>query len=255
MSARYTGRSTPAMTLLCAVADALGPLVDRVVFIGGAIAPLLQTHPISPRVRPTNDVDGVAITASYSDFHRLQEDLRRRGFQQRAIEAEATPHAHRWTTPDGGLFDLMPAGTHLGASGNPLDRIAIESAESIQIERPGAATLVVHHASAPAFLGLKWAAYQDRGESDLFGSHDIEDILAVLASRPAVEQECAAILAPRLRVAIAAMAQTLITDEQTLGELLAAHVIAEDPTDAITVHRHVRAVLQRLAIPAEAPQS
>lgn len=253
MSDRYTGRSTPALTHLCAIAEALGPLVDRVVFIGGAIAPLLQTHPISPRVRPTKDVNGMAITTSYRDFHRLQDDLRRRGFQQRAIEAEATAHAHRWTTPDGGLFDLVPVGTHLGASGNPLDRIAIESAESVQIERPGAAPLVVRHASASAFLGLKWAAYQDRGEGDLFGSHDIEDVLAVLASRPAVEQECAAISEPRLRVAIAAMAQTLSADDETLGELLAAHVAVDETTHAPTVHRQIRAVLQRLALLAEAP--
>ena len=253
MSDRYTGRSTPALTHLCAVAEALGPLVDRVVFIGGAIAPLLKTHPISPRVRPTKDVNGMAITTSYRDFHRLQDDLRRRGFQQRAIEAEATTHAHRWTTPGGGVFDLVPAGTHLGASGNPLDRIAIESAESVHIERPGAAPLVVRHASAPSFLGLKWAAYQDRGEGDLFGSHDIEDILAVLASRPAVEQECAAISEPRLRVAIAAMAQTLSADDETLGELLAANVVVDNGKDAHAVHRQIRTVLQRLALLAEAP--
>lgn len=162
MSARYTGRFTPALTHLCAIAEALGPLVDRVVFIGGAIAPLLQTHPISPRVRPTKDVDGLAITASYGDFDRLQEDLRGRGFQQRAIE----------------------------------------SAESVQIERLETATLVVRHASAPAFLGLKWAAYQDRGQGDLFGSHDIEDLLAVIASRPALVEECAVISQPRLRVTL-----------------------------------------------------
>ncbi len=253
MSARYTGRPTPALTHLCAIADALGPLVDRVVFIGGAIAPLLQTHPISPRVRPTKDVDSMAITTSYRDFHRLQDDLRQRGFQQRAIGAEATAHAHRWTTPYGGLFDLVPAGTYLGASGNPLDRIAIESAESVQIERPRAAPLVVRHASAPLFLGLEWAAYHDRGEGDLFGSHDIEDVLAVLASRPALEQECAAISEPRLRVAIAALAQTLIADEETLGELLYAHVVVDEMNDARTVHRQIRDLLHRLALLAVAP--
>lgn len=247
MSARYAGRSTPALTHLCAIAEALGPLVDRVVFIGGAIAPLLQTHPVSPRVRPTTDVDGIALTVSYRDFHRLMEELRRRGFQQRAIESEATAHAHRWTTPDGGHFDLVPAGTHLGASGNPLDRIAIESAEPVLIESPGGAPLVVRRASAPSFLGLKWAAYQDRGQGDLFGSHDIEDILAVLASRPAIVEECAAISEPRLRVAIAAMAQLLTTDEETLGELLAANVVVDEMTHSSAVHRQIRTVLQRLA--------
>ncbi len=253
MTDRYTGRSTPALAHLCAIAEALGPLLDRIVFIGGAIAPLLQTHPISPRVRPTTDVDGLVITSSYGDFHHLQEELRRRGFQQRASAADATAHAQRWTTPDGGLFDLVPAGTHLGASGNALDRIAIASAVSVQIENPGVERLVVQHASAPAFLGLKWAAYQDRGEGDLFGSHDIEDVLAVIASRPTLSEECDAISEPRLRVAVAQLAQTLVADEETLGELLAAQVVVDEAKDALTVHRQIRAVLQGLALLAEAP--
>jgi len=42
-----------------AVARALGPLVDEVVFVGGTIPALLITDPAAPRIRPTKDVDFV----------------------------------------------------------------------------------------------------------------------------------------------------------------------------------------------------
>jgi hypothetical protein len=43
--------------------------------------------------------------------------------------------------------------------------------------------------SAPAFLATKWEAFADRGGGDLHGSHDIEDIVTVVAGRPEVVEE------------------------------------------------------------------
>src|SRR5690606_21325775 len=54
---RYDGRQTPALGLLRRTAQDLGPLLDRVVFIGGTIAPLLQASPLFPEVRTTIDTD------------------------------------------------------------------------------------------------------------------------------------------------------------------------------------------------------
>ena len=73
----------------------------------------------------------------------------------------------------------------------------------------------------------------------------------VLASRPAVAEECAASLKLRLCVAIACMARTLIADDETLGELLAAHVVVDDTSDAPAVHRQIFAGQQQLALPTE----
>lgn len=242
----FGGRTTPALDLLGRVAEALGPLVDRVVFIGGAIAPLLQTHPVSPRVRPTKDVDGVAITASYSDFHILQEQLRTRGFVQRAKEADTSRHAHRWTTPTGILFDLVPAGTHLGGSGSPLDQVAVDTAVAIALHTSNRAAMVIRHADAPTFLALKWAAFEDRGGGDLLGSHDVEDILAVVASRPSLPSECAS--APeRVQTVLRAMASTLMASEDTLGEVLQAHVVVDHGHDQSQVHLFARDHLRLLA--------
>ena len=163
------------------MARALGPLNSRLVFIGGAIAPILQTDPPFLSARVTKDVDGVAATDSASDHAALQAELRARGFR----EATSDRHAHRWITPDESLFDLIPAGDHLGASGQVWDTIAIETAVALQLE-PG---LTIRHASAATFLALKWAAFRDRGANDPFASHDLEDIIGVIASRPGIVNE------------------------------------------------------------------
>ena len=78
---RYTGRNTPALDALRRITVSLGNERERVVFIGGAIAPLLHTHAILPVVRPTKDVDAIVATATYADFGHLEDALRRSGFR------------------------------------------------------------------------------------------------------------------------------------------------------------------------------
>ena len=129
-------------------------------------------------------------------------------------------HAHRWITLNGSLFDLVPAGTHLGGSGNPLDQVAVETAVSITLSSPTGRTTIIRHADAPTFIALKWAAYTDRGDGDLIGSHDVEDILAVLASRPSLRSECAQ-SSDRVRVIVRTMTDVLLEREDRFGRTLA----------------------------------
>lgn len=173
------------LALVAEVARALGDLRGRIVFIGGAIAPLLQIDRAFAAPRPTSDVDAIVVTANYSDFEALRSELRSRGFR----EIQNTRHAHKWTTPGAGRieFDVVPAGTHLGASGNPWDTVAVETAVETTLEEG----LTIRHASAPGFLGLKFAAFHDRGLEDPFGSSDLEDVFALLASRATLPEECA----------------------------------------------------------------
>jgi hypothetical protein len=160
-----------------------------VVFIGGAIAPLLQTDPPFPHVRPTDDVDAVATTVKYTEQAQLEQFLRDVGFQHAGVMGthRRTQHAHRWVSPTGVLFDLVPSGEHLGASGNQLDAIAIETAVTTVVDG-----VEIRHVNAPGFLVLKWAAYLDRGENRPMDSEDIEDIVALLVSRPLLLEEIAA---------------------------------------------------------------
>jgi predicted nucleotidyltransferase len=220
----------PAFQRLALVAQALGGLRERVVFIGGAIAPLLHTDPPFRRARITSDVDAIIATVSYADAQRVQDELVRLGFRRNLADAR---HAHRWMA--GGIpFDLVPAGEHLGATGGLPDRLAVETAVSTTLT-PG---LTIRHASGPGFLALKWAAYQDRGLKDPLYSDDLLDILALLASRPRILEEVAA--APSdLRAYVAERSNSFLTDPNT-EDLLAAHLNnAQDPAATIAAVRTI----------------
>lgn len=214
----------------------LGDLASHVVFIGGAIAPLLQTDPPFPRARITSDVDGVMASSTYTESERVRRKLAERGFRQ---IIEKTRHVHRWIGPSRIAFDLAWAGEHLQGSGNPWDAIAIKTAVEATLGRG----LSIRHASAPAFLAQKWAAYHDRGRGDPLGSRDLEDILALLASRPAIIDEVAA--APqKLQAYVAEQAASFLRDPLA-EDLLAAHLNnSQDPPATITA---VNAVLGRLS--------
>jgi predicted nucleotidyltransferase len=160
-------------------------------------------------------VDAVVATTSYAEFHRVTKTLTRLHFRQ--IPGE-TMHVHRWRSPENVPFDLVPAGVHLGASGNWLDEVTAETAETAELE----AGLTIRHASAPAFLALKWAAHNDRGVAQPRESHDLEDLLALLASRPGIEHEVSTAPA-RLGQYIAIQARAFL-DDSAHEDLLAAHL-------------------------------
>ena len=225
----------PSLAPLASVARALGPLVTDVVFIGGAVAPLLQTSPPFPRVRPTKDVDAIVASAGYGDVERLHRRLEAQGFRP----AMSGRHLHQWLAPDGTAFDLVPAGAHAGGSGNPWDAAAIETAMTHDIE-PG---LTIRHVSAPGFLALKWGAFRDRGQADPLNSHDLEDIIALIASRPQVVPELRA--APQsLAGFIAEWTRWLLAHEYR-DDLLAANL-----NNATSVTATTAVVLERLFLMA-----
>jgi predicted nucleotidyltransferase len=231
---------TPSLDRLVRVATALGDLRHQVVFIGGAVAPLLQTHPPFPRVRPTKDVDGVVASTSYGNAAQLHTALRARGFE---LDTRSTAHVHRWRLPCLPLgeriaFDLVPAGTHLGGTGGPWDQVAIDTAT-----RTTLAGITFRHVSAPGFLGLKWAAHLDRGASDPLTSHDLEDLLALVAARPSIVDEVASAPAV-LRTLLRDQAAIFLADPDA-AELLDAHL--NNANDRAAVADTVRERLTAMA--------
>ncbi len=215
------------------IARALGDLSADVVFIGGAIAPLLQTHPVIPGIRPTKDVDALVASTSYGSFQAVRDKLVARGFK---IDSSNPSHAHRFISPDRIPFDLVPTGDHLGTSGSEWDRLAIETSVSAEIE-PG---LWIRHASAPAFLALKWAAFNDRGTTDPFQSHDLEDILALVVSRPLIVKECSEAPEPirnQIRVGFQWLAKDPGYDDLVAGHLANAQSFQEMAAQLrVTIH-------------------
>jgi hypothetical protein len=226
----------PVLGRLATVAAELGDLAARVVFVGGAIAPLLQTDPPFPRARVTSDVDGLVASQRYADLDALARQLRARGFRQHAAPA----HIHRWMSPSGIPVDLVPAGAHPGGSGNPWDAAALDTAELATLPGGG----VIRHANAPAFLAQKWAAHHDRGRDYPLDSHDLEDVLALLASRPGLAGEVAA-ASPEVRAYLAEQARVFLADPDA-EDLLAAHLNnAQEPAATVAAVRRVLAEMTR----------
>ena len=86
-------------------AGILGPLLDEVVFVGGATVHLWITEEAAPPVRATDDVDVICDVTTYSEYQALAERLRNRGLE----EAIGEPIICRWRHRQSGLaIDVMP---------------------------------------------------------------------------------------------------------------------------------------------------
>jgi hypothetical protein len=70
----------PSVQRLVTIAHELEEaLCEKIVFIGGAVLPILETDfTILRSARPTKDVDGVTGTTSYSKLFDLEEAVRER---------------------------------------------------------------------------------------------------------------------------------------------------------------------------------
>jgi predicted nucleotidyltransferase len=64
-----------------------------------------------------------------------------------------------------------------GAAVDQTQRHELRSGLTISIPRP------------PVFLATKLAAFKGRGDDDLLGSHDLEDIITLVAGRPEIVEE------------------------------------------------------------------
>lgn len=89
---------------------------------------------------------------------------------------------------------------------------------------------------------LKLAAYKDRGAGDPFASHDLEDVLALLASRPGLVLEVEA-APPEVREFIGTSAAELL-GRPDIEDLLAAHLNnAQAPEEVVAGVRGALAAL------------
>jgi hypothetical protein len=71
-------------------------------------------------------------------------------------------------------------------------------------------------------MALKWAAFNDRGSRDPFSSHDLEDILALLASRPTIVAEVND--APESIRSFVSDRSRMLLDLGDFDDLIAAHL-------------------------------
>jgi predicted nucleotidyltransferase len=190
--------------MLKTVAVALGDdLRARLVFVGGCTTALYITDAITLEgVRATDDVDLIVDLVGFAEWAELMDRLRQRGFSE---------------APDDNIIcrmrlgelkvDFMPDDEAILGFSNRWYAKGIETAIPASLDE----TLVIRHLTPPLFVATKLEAYCGRGDGDLIGSRDAEDILLVVDGREELLQEVAA-AGPEVRTYIAERIVDLLAD-------------------------------------------
>ena len=161
-----------SVAMLAHIARALGPLVDKVVFVGGSTVPFYLTDPGAMTARPTEDVDCVVEVVSLGKYYEIEAELGRLGFV-RAVAA-GDPIC-RWKY-QGLTADIMPSTS--GILGFSNKWYSAGCANSLKVALPGGGAARIF--SLPYFLASKIEAFLGRGNGNFLFSPDMEDIITVL---------------------------------------------------------------------------
>lgn len=173
----------PNLPQLRRIAQALGDLRERVVFVGGAVAGLLVTDPLADSVRATVDVDAV-VHADRIGFRRIGQQVAQRGF----VQDVSSDVICRWVHKASGLvFDLMPVQPDVLGFSNRWYPYAVQTAQPVDLGEG----ITIRLVSAVAFVATKLEAFASRGGGDFLTSHDLEDVLNIVDGREELVAEMA----------------------------------------------------------------
>lgn len=166
-------------------ATALAQLPDEVVFLGGATVELWATDEAAPEFRPTEDVDVIVEIATVAAYYDFESRLREAGFENDEEGGVICRFRHR----DSGLIlDAMPTEAPILGFENRWQTEAFGRA--VAVELPSGRSI---RAVPPAYLlATKLEAFRSRGDGDLYGSRDFEDVVALVDSREELVGEVAA---------------------------------------------------------------
>jgi predicted nucleotidyltransferase len=204
------------------IAEALGPLRERFVFLGGSATGLLITDQKAAAIRVTKDVDVIVEVATQSAYYQIDEALRAQGFRNDTSEGAPTCRYRLENL----ILDVMPTDPTILGFSNQWYPEAIHTAHEVVLPCGLTIRLV-----APAyFLGTKLEAFFGRGQSDYYGSHDLEDLLAVVDGRPVIEREIEN-APPALRAYLSGKLGALLADAQ-FCYALAGHVPGDPGSQA-----------------------
>lgn len=170
--------------LLELAVEILGPVVDEVVFVGGATIHLWLTEATTPPVRTTDDVDVICDVAGYGEYQALAERLRERHLE----EAIGEPVICRWRHRESGLaIDVMPTSEEVLGFSNAWYELGIETA----VERTLSSGARIRAVAPPVVIATKLAAWRGRGGDDILTSLDVHDIVVLIDGRPELVDELA----------------------------------------------------------------
>ena len=195
--------ANPNIALLTSIAHAMGSLCEQVVFVGGCATGLLITQPMVADARATEDVDAIVEVASLVGYLALAQQLMVLGFKQ--TMADNTP-PFRWHW-NGMQLDLVPLDEKVLGFANRWYKPGFEAALSTVLP----SGLALRHLSAPYFMATKLEAFKDRGNNDIYMSHDLEDVITVVDGRPELVDELAT-APPDVRQFVATVVQGVLNN-------------------------------------------
>jgi hypothetical protein len=153
------------------IASALDDLNAKFVFVGGSTLPFYLPQAMKATARPTEDIDVVVEIVGRAKKADFEEALRKKGFKN---DTSKGAHTNRWKFKEI-TVDIM--GTEEKTFGFTNQWYA-EGVENSWVQTLGKQEIKI--LSLPYFIATKIEAFKSRGKYDFIGSHDIEDIVAVL---------------------------------------------------------------------------
>lgn len=199
------------------VAENLGLLRTKVVFLGGSATGFHITDSAEPEIRATKDVDIIVEVASIVEYHKLEKTLGELGFFQKMQEDDPIC---RWYIDDVAV-DVMPTDENILGFSNRWYLPAIKNSVTIELEP----NLEIQIVTAPYFLGTKLDAFFGRGRGDYLTSHDMEDIINFVNGRVEILEDIKN-SEPDLKDFIIQSLQGFLKDELFL-EALPGHLLPD----------------------------
>jgi hypothetical protein len=218
------------LALLQFAARKLENLNDDVVYLGGCATALFINDPSSLDVRATIDVDCIIDVVSLVEYHKFERQLMAKGFKK-SMEDDVICRFRC----DEIILDVMPTDQKILGFGNPWYKKALQHAINHEISDG----LIIKSVSAPYFLATKFEAFKTRGNNDLLGSHDYEDIVSVVAGRINLAEEVKG-ANPELREHLQKEFKRLLQDDQ-FEPTLPGHV-----NDGLATLQNVQVVIHRI---------
>lgn len=203
-------RKDPNLAQVELIANAIGDLRERLVFVGGCAVGLLITDSAAAPVRVTYDVDLIVQVTALPGYYQVERDFSKLGFQ-RDVSVDAP--ICRWKYRDI-VVDLMPTDTSILGFSNRWYPLAVETAQLISLRNNQHIKLI----SAPVFLATKFEAFADRGNRDILSSHDFEDIINVIDGRAELSGEIES-SSEELRRYLGEQCKLLLSSTSFLGAL------------------------------------
>lgn len=169
------------------VAEALGPLREKLVFVGGAVIELNldDDYVLRDKIRPTADVDTIVEVLGRSSYAKLEKELRALGFRHSLHSANEDGIQAICRFEIGHLFlDVMPTDSNILGFGNEWYSLAYKNAETHRLDN----NLDILLVSAPYMMGTKMEAFLGRAKNDFY-HHDMEDMVTLMDGRKTLLEE------------------------------------------------------------------